>query len=226
MTTRAVELPPLEQRATCQTPNFDRLASIYRWMEWLTFGPFLHRCRCAFLPGFTARRHALVLGDGDGRFTASLVRSNLTIKVDAVDASEAMLRQLSSRASSARIRTHHADARAFTPPNRDYDLIATHFFLDCLTTDEVGDLASRLRRHASTNAIWVVSEFAVPPNLYGRTLARPLIRALYLAFALLTKLRVRKLPDYHAALTRSGWSLLEQRTFLGGLLVSQMYRRA
>ena len=226
MTTRAVELPPLKQRAACQAPNFDRLASIYRWMEWLTFGPFLHRCRYAFLPGFSARRHALVIGDGDGRFTASLESSNLTIKVDAVDASEAMLRQLTARASSARIRAHHADARAFMPPNRDYDLIATHFFLDCLTTEEVADLASRLRRDASTNAIWVVSEFAVPPNLYGRTLARPLIRALYLAFALLTKLRVRKLPDYHAALTRSGWSLLEQRTFLGGLLVSQMYRRA
>ena len=226
MTTRAVELPPLEQSARPEAPDFDRLAHIYRWMEWLTFGPFLHRCRCAFLPSLAARRHVLVLGDGDGRFTASLVRSNPVINVDAVDASEAMLRQLSSRASSVRIRTHHADARAFTPPRRDYDLIATHFFLDCLTHSEVDALASRLRRHSAPNAIWVISEFAIPPNLYGRTLARPLIRALYLAFALLTKLRVRKLPDHHAALTGSGWCLLEQRQFLGGLLVSQMYRRA
>lgn len=227
MTTRAVELPPLEQSAAPETPDFDRLAHLYRWMEWLTFGPFLHRCRCAFLPSLTARRHALVLGDGDGRFTASLLRSNSAIEVDAVDASEAMLHQLSSRVpSAASIHTHHVDARAFAPPHRDFDLIATHFFLDCLTTDEVGDLASRLCRQSAPDAIWVVSEFAIPPNLYGRALARPLIRALYLAFALLTKLRVRKLPDHHTALIGSGWCLLEQRQSLGGLLVSQMYRRA
>ena len=227
MTTRAVELPPLEQPATCQTPNFDRLASIYRWMEWLTFGPFLHRCRCAFLPSLATGRHALVLGDGDGRFTSRLLRSNPTITVDAVDGSQAMLHQLTSRSpSSALIRTHRADARIFTPPRRNYDLIATHFFLDCLTQSEVESLAARLRRHASPNAIWVVSEFAVPPNLYGRTLARPLIRALYLAFALLTKLHVRKLPDHHAALTGSGWCLLEQRKIIGGLLVSEQWHLA
>jgi len=29
-------------------PNFNRMARIYRWLEWLSFGPFLQRCRCAF----------------------------------------------------------------------------------------------------------------------------------------------------------------------------------
>jgi SAM-dependent methyltransferase len=224
MTSRPIDLPNFENIAIGTAPDFNRLARIYRWMEWLAFGPFLQRCRCASLSSLAERRRALVLGDGDGRFTACLLRSNATIKVDVIDASQAMLRQLASRSPAARIRTHLADARTFTPARRDYDLIATHFFLDCLSQSEVSDLASRVCHHATPDAIWIISEFAVPSNFYGRTIAAPLIRALYFAFGLLTRLQVRTLPDHHAALARSGWSLLDQRKILKGLLVSELWQ--
>lgn len=228
MTSRALELAIRERSksGSGEAPDFNRLARLYCWMEWLTFGPFLQRCRCAFLSCFAERRQALVLGDGDGRFTARLIGSNSTIKVDAVDASAAMLSQLARRSSADRVRTHLADARMFAPGRRDYDVIATHFFLDCLIQAEVGELAARLRRHAAPNAVWVISEFAIPANFYGRALAAPLIRSLYLAFGLLTRLKIRKLPDHHAALAQSGWSLLDRRKFLGGLLVSEMWHLA
>lgn len=206
-------------------PNFNRLARVYRWMEWLTFGPFLHRCRCAFLASLTQRRRALILGDGDGRFTARLLEVNSAIEIDAVDASEAMLRQLASRSLSTRVYTQVADARTFVPNSRDYDLIATHFFLDCLSDTEVSNLSLRLRHYTCPGAIWIISEFAVPSNMYGHTVARPLISALYLAFAWLTNLRVRRLPNHHLALASSGWSLLSQQKRLGGLLVSEMWGR-
>jgi SAM-dependent methyltransferase len=224
MTSRAIEFPPCKETADSAVPNFNRLARIYRWMEWLTFGPFLQRCRCTFLSGLAERRRALVLGDGDGRFTARLIRSNSGITVDAVDASEAMLRELASRSPVSRVRTHLADARTFTPIHRDFDLVATHFFLDCLSQEEVCDLASHLRQHVTINAVWIISEFAIPSDLYGRTLAAPLIRALYFAFGLLTKLRIRTLPNHHAALTQSGWSLLNRQTALRGLLVSERWQ--
>jgi ubiquinone/menaquinone biosynthesis C-methylase UbiE len=216
-----------EQPANAATPDFNDLAHIYRWMEWLTFGPFLHRCRTAFLSSLQERRRGLVLGDGDGRFTSRLLRRNAHILIDAVDASEAMLSQLTKRASSnsRRVHTHFADARTFQPAHHQYDLIATHFFLDCLTTSEVTLLASRLRRHAAPNALWVVSEFAIPSNFYGRAIARPLISALYLAFRVLTKLRIRGLPNHHVALAQAGWSLIDQQKRLAGLLISELWQR-
>lgn len=215
-----------EQSANSVTPDFNHLARIYRWMEWLTFGPFLQRCRTAFLLSLQQRRRGLVLGDGDGRFTSRLLRTNAHILIDAVDASEAMLSQLARRASpnSRRVHTHFADARTFQPPH-EYDLIATHFFLDCLTTSEIKLLASRLRRHAAPNALWVVSEFAIPANIYGRAIARPLVSALYLAFGLLTRLSIRELPNHHVALAQAGWSLLDQRKRLAGLLISELWQR-
>ena len=56
--------------------NFDRLARIYRWMELVTFGPLLGRCRYRFLEQLCNCRTALLLGDGDGRFAARLLAAN------------------------------------------------------------------------------------------------------------------------------------------------------
>lgn len=206
-------------------PNFDGLARLYRWMEYATFGPWLWRCRCFFLPALRGRRRALVLGDGDGRFTARLLAANSSIGVEAVDASASMLGALLRRAGrhGARVSTHCADVRCWQSDSPPYDLIVTHFFLDCLTTQEVRNLAERLRGSIEPSALWVVSEFAAPQNRFGRIVARPVISLLYAAFGLLTGLKVRTLPDHSAALRDAGFTLEQRRRWLGGLLVSELW---
>ena len=215
-------------------PDFNRLAAVYRWMEWASFGPWLGWCRCAFLPAVSACRNAVVFGDGDGRFTARLLVANPTIQIEAVDASPAMLAALARRAgpNSARVRTSLTDARIwqpdssaeFSPQERHaYDLIVTHFFLDCLTTDEVRSLATKLRRIASPSALWLVSDFAIPQTWFGRLVARPLVSALYASFALLTGLTVRNLPDRQIALRAAGFIRRKRRAWLGGLLITELW---
>ena len=83
-------------------PNFNRLARIYLWMELACFGPWLWWCRCTFLRELADSRRALVIGDGDGRFTARLLRANPGIQIDAVDSSAAMLHSLLRRAGPRR----------------------------------------------------------------------------------------------------------------------------
>ncbi|HVZ85010.1 MAG TPA: class I SAM-dependent methyltransferase, partial [Terracidiphilus sp.] len=162
--------------------NFDRLARAYRWMEAASFGPFLMRARCAFLAETASAQHALVLGDGDGRFTARLLAANPSVLIDAIDASPAMLAALLRNAGphAARVTIHCTDIRTWQPAAR-YDLIVTHFFLDCLSTAEVAALAARLRACAAPGALWLVSDFAIPANLFGRAIAHPLVAALYRA---------------------------------------------
>ena len=206
-------------------PNFDRLAPIYRWMEFASFGPYLWRCRTTFLTSLVDSRNALVIGDGDGRFTALLLRTNPEIRIDAVDASPAMLEALLNRAgpNASRVQTWRADARSFDPPNPPYDLVVTHFFLDCLITEEVRSLAERIREAAASQALWLISEFAIPSGRFGTIIAKPVVSFLYSAFGLLTGLRLRALPDHHHALRDSGFVLVKQRHWLGGLLVSELW---
>lgn len=213
-----------------QPPNFNHLARLYLWMELLTFGLWLALTRQTFLPRLRQSRRALVLGDGDGRFTASLLRANPQVQITAVDASPAMLAALTRRAGpdANRVTTHQADIRTWRPepsaqPPEPFDLIATHFFLDCLTTHEVESLAARLHSAVAPNALWVVSDFAVPPNWFGRLVAYPVVTALYLSFALLTGLDVRRLPNHAAALRAAGFTRLRRRSRLSGLLIAELW---
>ena len=209
-------------------PNFNRLARCYRWLERLTFGNALWRCRCAFLDKTQSAGVALTLGDGDGRFTARLLEENRTIHVDAVDSSDAMLGELvrNTGAYRDRVQTHCADLRAWRPERSDYDLLITHFVLDCLTTEEIAALARGLHACSAPEAMWLISEFAAPDDWFGALIARPLISSLYLCFRILTGLRIARLPKHRAALRQAGFVLSEEKTRLRGLLVSELWRRA
>jgi hypothetical protein len=211
-------------------PNFNGLAGPYRWLEYLTFGPWLVRVRSVFLPQLAHCRNVLVLGDGDGRFTASLLHANATVRIHAVDASPAMLQALVRHAGihAARISTQPADARRWQPGPGDepFDAICTHFFLDCLTTAEIQSMAESLSPSLAPSAVWVVSEFAIPASRFGQFVARPLIWSLYRVFAALTGLTVRTLPDHASALRFAGFVLRERKTRLAGLLVSELWSAA
>lgn len=209
-----------------QAANFDKLARVYRWMEYLSFGPLLMRCRKQFLPQMLHAHHALILGDGDGRFTASLVRANQSLRVDAVDASPAMLSALLLAAgrNQVRVQTHCADLRTWQPQNVNYDLVVSHFLLDCLSTEEVTKLIARIRPSLDQGAIWVVSEFAIPQRRIQRALANLLISFLYRAFSLLTGLQIRHLPDYTTALNSNGFQLMRVKIRLFGILRSELWQ--
>ncbi|MGC2163127.1 MAG: class I SAM-dependent methyltransferase [Silvibacterium sp.] len=205
--------------------HFDHLAQPYRWLEYFSFGPMLERCRFHRIPELATAQRALVLGDGDGRFLARLLTANLHLQADVVDQSPAMLRLLEARASAAgardRIRIHQADVLAFVPAGT-YDLVVTHFFLDCFTTEDVETLAETIRPHLAPNARWLISEFAIPGGIASLP-AKSIVASLYAAFRVLTGLRTRSLPNYAAVLTRSGFTLEERKPFLAGLLVSELW---
>ena len=215
---------------TNPAPRFDRVARLYRPLEYLSFGPMLERCRFHHLPAPGAARaaKALVIGDGDGRFLARFLATCPDASADAVDASPAMLRLLRARAARQdaehRLTTLCADARSFTPPSSRYDLVATHFFLDCLTEPETDCLIRRLVPHLAPGARWIVSEFQVPTGSRSRAaLARLLIAGLYAAFRLLTGLRTRRIPPWRSLLERAGFACEASQSFLGGLLVTEIW---
>jgi len=209
--------------------RFDRVAAVYQAGEYLSFGPMLERCRFFFLPDLMHCRRALILGDGDGRFAARLLAATPDLRADAVDGSPAMLRRLRARAirhgAEQRLTTARADIRSFVPSTADYDLVATHFFLDCLTPAETEALVERLRPHLAPGARWVVSEFQVPAGSALRAwLCRSVIAALYGAFRLLTGLSVRELPPWRESLARQGFACRSAHSRLGGLLVSELWQ--
>ena len=205
------------------TPNFNRIARLYRWAEYATLGPLLERTRTYHLPALTGRQQALLLGDGDGRFTAALLSHYPHLKAHAVDCSPTMLALLRARSASPNLNTTCADALTHTPTPAP-DLIVTHFFLDCLTQPQTDTLIPHLAAAAAADTLWLTSEFHAPAGLLHYP-ARLYIRALYFVFRILTGLRVTRVPDYATPLARVNFHPIATKSFLAGLLVTTLWQR-
>jgi SAM-dependent methyltransferase len=216
--------------------NCDPIARVYRWLEYAAFGPALQRRRNAFLPQIAGVSQVLLLGDGDGRFLGELLRRNPHATVDSVDSSGRMLalaqaratRLLGAAAVERQVRFHHADIQAWQPASgRPYDLIVTHFFLDCFNDDALARVLPALGAATAPGARWLVSEFRQPAGHgWAAWRARAWIGGLYLAFSWVTGLAVRRLPDYRRLLLQQDFVLEREGIAAGGLLVSELWRRS
>jgi ubiquinone/menaquinone biosynthesis C-methylase UbiE len=196
--------------------NCDKIARAYRWLEYMAFGRALERRRFRFLAEAAGARRALLLGDGDGRFLARLAaRSKAAI--DYVDVSARMLDLARQRAGTRCIAYRHADALALPLAPAEYDLIVTHFFLDCFNASDLECLIARTARAAQPGAQWIVSEFRQP------RWATPLLSALYLFFRVTTGLTTRRLTDHRPMLAKHGFYLKREETSRFGLLASEWW---
>jgi ubiquinone/menaquinone biosynthesis C-methylase UbiE len=164
-------------------------------------------------------RRALVLGDGDGRFTAALLRQGGEVSVDYVDLSARMLELARERAGTGRVIYHHANALTLPLPKGEYDLIVSHFFFDCFEEPEARMLVERVTQAAQPAAQWLVSEFCEP------RWARFFVRGLYLFFRITTGLKTRRLIDHRPLLAENGFRLVQEETSRFGLLVSERWSR-
>ena len=196
--------------------NCDRIARCYRWLEYAGFGRALERRRAAFLADVSSARRALVLGDGDGRALTALVAVAPDARIDYIDLSARMLQLARARAGTARVAYHHADALATPLPTAEYDLIVTHFFLDCFEEEDQARLVARIACAATPRARWLVSEFRNPGLL---------VRALYLFFRATTGLKTQRLVDHHPLFERLGFRLTRAETSWRGQLASELWRR-
>ena len=209
----------------------DLIAPWYEPVEHLCFGGALERRRKAFLGVLSDVETVISCGEGDGRFSAALLVTNPHVKVTAIDVSWKMTQIGSKRVTRMgepyRRRFDYvcAEIGTFAPPE-PADLIATHFFLDCFSTDQVRPVVERLANWAKPRSRWIVSEFAQPPSSFARLWTGAVIRSLYAAFRVTTGLRVTDLPDYRRALRREGFRLLRQEHALDGLLVSELWERS
>lgn len=220
--------PPIHN--TPQPMNCDQLAPYYQTLEYAVFGKSLDRRRFSFLQETAGCLSALVCGGGDGRFLARLLRFNPRVQVDFVDASPAMIHMAERRIAGMdprflhRVRFHACDILEFEPRHKKYDLIVTHFFLDCFSDEGIDLVVSHLLHWTLPGARWIVSEFREGDGLIGGLWTRAVIRTLYAAFRILTGLRVVHLPNYYRSFLARCLYPRREELALGGLLCSSIWQ--
>jgi len=204
--------------------NCDRIAPFYRFFEHAAFGGRLQRHRLAFQYAAEGKRRALVLGDGDGRFTEALALSYPDLEIDSIELSAGMVMQARKRAGK-RVSIIGADVMEFPFARARYDVVFTHFFLDCFSISDLDKLISRVSEALTAEAVWVVSDFRQARSGWHRIYTWAWLAAMYSFFGLITGLKTRRLPDYEQALASAGFVKSKERMSADGLIVSQWWQR-
>ena len=115
---------------------------------------------------------------------ARLLRTNPHVRIDYAELSAGMAAVAEARVArlgprcAERVRFHVGGVRALRFDSASYDLIVTHFFLDCFADDDLRALVAHLAQCAVPGARWVVSEFCDAPGRWGRVWTRAVSRSL------------------------------------------------
>jgi ubiquinone/menaquinone biosynthesis C-methylase UbiE len=212
--------------------SFDTLAHWYRALERIAFGDDLQHCRVACLGEIAAPRRALVVGEGNGRFLCELLRLHSGVEVDCLDASQRMLRLARERVDrefpghAESVRFLHQDITSWAAPERHYDLLVTHFVLDCFPEAALTSIIKKLARAATEDANWLLADFCVAPKGMARLRARAWLAAMYLFFRVTARIPACELVDPTSILRAEGFRLVRQHLLRKGMLKSEIWRRS
>jgi ubiquinone/menaquinone biosynthesis C-methylase UbiE len=211
--------------------SFDALAPHYRWMEFVLAGEKLQRCRTAFLSEVSHRHNVLIIGEGNGRFLLECRRALPQAQITCADASAPMLARARARLQGSGLGLDHiefiqTDGLVWQPPAQTYDLLVTHFFLDCFRPDQLSSVIAALARAAKPDATWLLADFQVPAAGLGRYRALLIHRLMYVFFRLVTRLPARQLTAPDEFLRACDFSLRERKVYDWGLLRTDRWERS
>jgi SAM-dependent methyltransferase len=206
--------------------NFNLLAPHYDWLEAVTAGSRLQRARTRWLEALAGCKHVLSVGEGHGRFAAAFLERFPQAKLTCVEASPGMLAlaRRRTRPWEDRVRWECADALAWQAVQK-YDAVVTCFFLDCFPPDTLATIVRHVANAASAHAIWLMTDFAMPPAGLARWRAQGVHSLMYGFFRLVTRLPARRVTQPDGLLAAQGFELRRRQAFEWGLISADLWQR-
>jgi len=208
--------------------SFDRLAPVYHWMERLLAGGKLQRCRTAFLSDVPFASRILLAGEGHGRFLECVLKQFPAADVTVLDSSGKMLKVARQYCggSAERVQFIHCDCRDWEPEPAQYDLVATHFFLDCFSPETLAIVIPRLAHALRPGGAWLLSDFRIPEEPgWQRLRARIIHRMMYAFFRPAAGLTANRVTPPDRFMSGAGMVLINRQLADWGLLHSDLWQK-
>jgi len=204
--------------------NFDGVASSYLFLETITFGNQLQKCRTSMISHLTNSKRALVLGEGNGRFLEAFCKANPLAEILVIDESPRMLDLAKRRIANAnppinnQIEFRCANVFEILPLTGTFDLIVCNFFLDCFTSSEIGQLLGLFRQMLFGEGLLVVGDFRKPHSIFGKIIGEFILKFMHVFFQKTAGISATQLTDLHTILLeRSFQKAVEKKLFFGFL---------
>jgi len=206
---------------------FDKLAPWYHFLETISFGNQLQQCRISQLAELNAVKNVLILGDGNGRFLESLLKSTDNSEIESIDISRNMIElantRITSLPNSSKVIFIHSDVFDWDFPKFKYDLVVTNFFLDCFTYPELTNLIKKVSLSLKPEGKLIYGDFNVPNSFCKKTLTSLLLFGMYLFFRIFTRISANSLHDPTSLLIENKFILKNEKYYLWSFLKSQLW---
>jgi ubiquinone/menaquinone biosynthesis C-methylase UbiE len=207
--------------------SFDKLAPWYHFLETISYGNQLQQCRISQIAELKEVKNVLILGDGNGRFLESLLKSNCNAKIESLDISRNMIGLANARITplpnNSQVVFIHTDVFDWDFPKCKYDLVVTNFFLDCFTYSELTNLLDKISLSLKPGGKLIYGDFNVPNSLLIKTLTSLLLYGMYLFFRIFTQISANSLHNPTSLLVEKKFILKNEKYYLLSFLKSQLW---
>jgi len=119
-----------------------------------------------------------------------------------------------------------SDILEWRPPAELFDLVASHFFLDCFDPDQLARVIALVSASAAPGACWLVSDFREPERGWRRLRARAVLKAMYFFFRCVAKLPASHLTNAAPILRANGFTLERRHLSHFELLHADLWKKA
>ncbi|WDQ18111.1 class I SAM-dependent methyltransferase [Rhodopirellula sp. P2] len=209
--------------------GYDRLARWYWLLEKPVFRKSLQRARTALLAELPAVHRILMLGDGDGRLLAEVLRVQPHAHVTSVEQSSEMLRlqreQVIQWGASDRVRLVCQDATDWSANGETFDCLITPFFLDCFPEAELRCHLPKWLALVEQGGWFYYIDFVLPSSGWQRLRAKFWSGVMHRFFAWQTGLMSRSLVAVEPFFDAGEWSVHRTEVLNHGFLQARLYRR-
>lgn len=204
--------------------DFSILSSIYDFLGSIVFFGALHRSQVYFIDQLKKPDRALIIGGGTGRFLVDLLKSEKVKNITYVDISQGMIARAKKKVSALgkENQVEFICGGVDAVPDRQYDLICTHYFLDCFEEEKLCLILSKLRGLLSKEGEWYFTDFYLDES--SSFIKTKFVGFLYFFFRILCGLKVKILPDFKKVFTDLELNCESEKYFFRGLLRTAIYK--
>lgn len=128
-------------------------------------------------------------------------------------------------ALARQVRFLHYDITNWAPPQNHYDLVVTHFVLDCFPQARLARVVKNLAAAAKPDAEWLLADFRLPERGFARLQAQAWLATMYPFFRLTARIPASELIDPTRFVQAEGFAPAHQHLFRQGMLKSELWRR-
>ncbi len=208
--------------------DFDAVSTVYDALAGFVFAGAIRRSQLALLPQIQGANKVLIIGGGTGWFLLELLKRTDAKHVVYLELSRDMLRK--SRALVEReapehlhrVDFRHGTEQTLTEQDRNFDVIATMFFLACFGDENCTRVVTRLHPFLAPHGRWLFTDFQYPERGVARWAAMVLFKVMFTFFNVVSDLEARRPPNYELGFRRVGLRATLERSFFGRMIRARL----